>query len=142
MTFKSRLESSAFYLQSKWRKQIQNLQLFYYSKTKCFTVMKWEVILWLFLSCPILAFIYCLTLAYLSHHSTKTHCGVPEFAVSVSEATAVPTSSHYFWTATILLHIYPRIYESRLIFNRFYDILLSSTTITFGFWYACIYIQW
>ena len=141
MTLKS-LESSTFYLQSKWRKQIQNLQLFYYSKTKCFTVMKWEVILWLFLSCPILAFIYCLTLAYLSHHSTKTHCGVPEFAVSVSEATAVPTSSHYFWTATILLHIYPRIFESRLIFNTFHDILLSSTTITFGFWYACIYIQW
>ena len=106
--------------------------------------MKREVILWLFLSCPILAFAYCLTLAYLSDHRTETHCGddVPQFAMSVSEATAVPTSSHYFWTGTILLHIYPRIYESRLIFNRFYDILLSSTTITFGFWYACIYIQW
>ena len=30
--------------------------------------MKREVILWLFLSCPILAFAYCLTLAYLSDH--------------------------------------------------------------------------
>ena len=55
--------------------------------------MKREVILWLFLSCPILAFAYCLTLAYLSDHRTETHCGddVSQFAMSVSEATAVPT---------------------------------------------------
>ena len=137
-----RLESPTTYLQSQWRKPIQKIQLFY-TKTKChLDKMKWEVILWLFLGSPIVAFIYCLTLAYVQGHSTRTHCGASEFAVSVSEATAVPVSSHYFWTATILLHVYPRIFESSLIFTTFHDILSGSKTITFGFWYACIYIQW
>ena len=95
-----------------------------------------------FTGSPIVAFIYCLTLAFMMHHSTNTHCGVPEFAMSVSEATAVPKSSHYFWTTTILLHVYPRIFQSRLIFNTFHDLLLSNKSITFSYWYSCIYFQW
>ena len=93
---------------------------------------KWESTLYVMLSLPIWAFIYCLAVAYTSDHyktATVTHCPVPNFAMSVSEATSVPESSKNIWLASILISIYSRIFHANVIFKAFMDNLKTNTKL-------------
>ena len=91
--------------------------------SKCFerTMWKWESLLYFLLSAPIWGLLYCLMVAYSSGHTTATHCRVPNFAMSVSEATSVPKSSGNVWLISIVSHIYSRIFHANVIFKAFME---------------------
>ena len=109
---------------SRSRKQlIQQLTSKVLWSSKCFerTMWKWESLLYFLLSAPIWGLLYCLIVAYASGHTTATHCRVPNFAMSVSEATSVPKSSGNVWLTSILSHIYSRIFHANVIFKAFME---------------------
>jgi len=58
------------------------------------------------LMAPVFAFAYCLICAYTAsnQHGMYTHCGVNNFALSVSEAIAKPEISRVIWTISIVVH--------------------------------------
>ena len=111
-------------------------------RSKCTTkiMWKWESFIYFLNLTPIWAFIYCLTVAYSNDGATDTHCKVPNFAISVSEATSVPKSSKNIWLTSIILHVYPRIFEANVIFKTFMENVKSvNNNLFFVHW---INIDW
>lgn len=97
--------------------------------------------LWILLASPMFALIYCLIVAYNSgdyEDATKiTHCGAPNFAMSVSEVTSVPKSSRNVWLCSVLLHVYPRIFQTSLNFHTYFKAMNKNQDLT-----SWIYIDW
>ena len=108
---------------SRRKQLIQQLTSKVLWSSKCFerTMWKWESLLYFLLSAPIWGLLYCLIVAYASGHTTATHCRVPNFAMSVSEATSVPKSSGNVWLVSIVSHIYSRIFHANVIFKAFME---------------------
>ena len=104
-----------------------------------------SVILWALVGSPIPAFIYCLVKAYTSgsyDKTTITHCGVANFAMSVSEATSVPKSSRRVWLFGVLLHTYPRIVHANEIYKYFESSLMERSSSRQQWWISWMYIDW
>jgi hypothetical protein len=99
---------------------------------------------WAFMSAPLWAFIYCLGVAYSSDtysSATISHCKVPNFAMSVSEATSVPDSSRLIWQIAVLSHVAPRILHARLMYETFLE-SLSKLEVNMEWWISWIYVDW
>ena len=141
---------SLFYLQSYGRRKLDQIQL--NKTTSCLgykgpSMTDWtKNVLWLLLGSPIPALIYCLYAAYTSdryENAVRTQCGVSNFAISVSEATSVPNMSKDVWTYSIVLHVYPRIFQANLIFKTFNETLQQHGNVfQYAWWFSWIYVDW
>lgn len=108
---------------------------FHLAKRKC---TKWNtdgiiggfrIISQLMLVCPVFAFIYCLYSAYNTpnQHGQYTHCGVNNFALSVSEAIAKPQRSRIIWTTAIVIHAPVNLYFCFELAKFYVDYLYNKT---------------
>lgn len=83
------------------------------------------------LTAPIYSFFYCLYVAYTipNQHGMYTHCGVSNFALSVSEAIAKPQRSRIVWTIAIAIHAPIKLYYSFELAKFYVDYLYNRNKV-------------